>query len=39
MGCDLIQGYYFSKPLPVCEAKALFLANDGRLLPAAEAAT
>ena len=36
MGCDLIQGYYFSKPLPVCEAKALFLASDGMLRPAEE---
>jgi len=29
LGCELGQGYYFSRPLPRCEASALLLASPG----------
>ena len=37
IGCDLVQGYYFSKPLPVDEATA-YLANHASNLAAQRAA-
>ncbi|MCC2615596.1 sensor domain-containing phosphodiesterase [Aestuariibacter halophilus] len=32
-GCDVVQGYYFAKPLPHHELEALLLKNDGYVCP------
>jgi len=37
-GCDLYQGYYFSRPLPAAALEA-FLGDEGRTLPRSVAAT
>ena len=35
MGCDIVQGYYFSRPLPAGEFEAFLIENRERLHPAA----
>ena len=35
MGCDIVQGYYFSRPLPAGEFEAFLIENRERLRPAA----
>ena len=34
MGCDIVQGYYFSRPLPADEFEAFLLENRHRVQPA-----
>ena len=29
IGCDFVQGYYFTKPMPVCEFEELLAVSDG----------
>ena len=35
MGCGIVQGYYFSRPLPAGEFEAFLIENRERLHPAA----
>ena len=35
MGCDIVQGYYFSRPLPANEFEAFMIENRDRLHPEA----
>lgn len=34
-GCDIVQGYYFSKPLPLVDFEQLMMETDGQLPPPA----